>query len=352
MADINQLFRLVLEKRATDLHLSVNLPPMIRIDGELFETSMPKLSQFEIEQMLFGIISEKQRKDYLEFGELDFAYTFQNSCRFRVNVFKERGNISSALRAIPVAIPSMDAIGLPKSIESVLDLIVGLVLVTGPTGSGKSTTLAAMINYLNNKVYKHVVTIEDPVEYMFPKVKCKFSQREIGKDTQSFAAALKYVLRQDPDIILVGEMRDPETIMAAITCAETGHLVFSTLHTVDTAQTVDRIIDSFPGHQQNQVRFQVSMLLQAIISQRLLKRVPNGLIAAREILIATDAVRNIVREQKTQQIYSILQTSNKDGMQTMDVSIMNLFKAGLISRETAIANFKNKEDFKRKIIGG
>lgn len=350
MADLGQLFKFAIEKHATDIHLGINIPPLIRIDGDLLETSLPKLTQLEIEQMIFTLVNEKQKKEFLETGELDFGYTYQNSCRFRVNVYKERGSTAAAFRLIPVSIPTLEAIGLPKSIESVLDLIFGLILVTGPTGCGKSTTLAAMINYLNNKVAKHIVTVEDPIEYIFPRIRCKVSQREVARDTKTFLSALKYVLRQDPDIILIGEMRDLETTMAAITCAETGHLVMSTLHTIDTSQTVDRIIDSFSAEQQNQIRFQLSMLLQAIISQRLLKRTNGGLIAAREILIATDSVRNLIREQKTQQLYSVLQTSAKDAMLTMDQSIYSLYKSGLISRDTAYQNAKNKEDFKRKIM--
>jgi len=353
MADLNKLLKIVIEKKATDLHLAVNLPPMIRIDGDLIEIKQhPKLGQFEIEQMIFGIVNERQKNEFLETGELDFGYTLQDICRFRINVFRERGNIGAALRFIPIKIPTMEEIGLSKVIEKVLDHPTGLILVTGPTGSGKSTTLASMINYLNNKVSKHVVTIEDPIEYTFSKIRCKFSQREVKTDTNSFSSALKHVLREDPDIILVGEMRDTETIMATITCAETGHLVFSTLHTIDSTQTVDRIIDSFPGYQQNQVRFQLSMLLQAIISQRLMKRVPGGLIAAREILLVNDAVRNLIREQKTQQIYSILQTGAKEGMSTLDMAILSFYKAGIITRDVAIYNVKNREEFMRKISGG
>ncbi len=350
MPDLNALLRFAIDKRSTDLHLGVDLAPMLRIEGDLVELSMPKLTQFDIEQMIFGIINERQKKTFLDSGELDFGFTFQNSCRFRINIFKERGNIAAAFRLIPVNIPTLDAIGLPKTIEPILDLVSGLALVTGPTGCGKSTTLAAMINYLNNQVAKHVITIEDPIEYIFTKIKCKFSQREIPRDSASFRVALKYILRQDPDIILIGEMRDSETITAAITCAETGHLVFSTLHTIDTSQTVDRIIDSFPGDRQEQIRFQISMLLQFIVSQRLLKKTNGGLIAAREILIATDSIRNVIREQKTQQIYSILQTSAKDGMITMDNSIFNLYRSGLISKEIAYLNTKNKEEFKRKVL--
>ncbi|MBI4812063.1 type IV pilus twitching motility protein PilT [Candidatus Falkowbacteria bacterium] len=342
--NIKELFNTAVEKGASDLHLVVGLPPILRVDGDLiFIEGKKTIATKEMEQMVFSILSEEQKKRFVSSRDLDFGYELDNKSRFRVNLHFERGNIGLAARVISDQMPAMEDLGMPKVIYNLLNLSQGLILVTGPTGCGKSTTLASMINYINSNRCLNIITLEDPVEYVFKSGKSVIIQRELGSDMLSFADGLKHALRQDPDVIMVGEMRDMETIATTITLAETGHLVLATLHTYSAAQTIDRIIDVFPPHQQNQVRMQLSMTLASVISQRLLPKVGGGRIAAREILVNTPAVANIIRENKIAQIRTVIETGVKDGMITMDQDLKRLYKDKLISREAAQSQMNNPE---------
>lgn len=349
--DINDLLTITIEQKASDLHLTVGIPPTIRLHGQLVPMDLPALRNedtFElIGQLLEGrpVLAEKFR----EKGEVDFSYMANGIGRFRVNVFKQRGSWAAALRAITVTIPTMDELGLPKRIlQSLCDNTRGLILVTGPTGSGKSTTLATMIDYINNSRREHILTLEDPIEYLHKHKGCVVNQREVGFDTQSYANALKAALREDPDVILVGEMRDQETIGIAITAAETGHLVLSTLHTIGAAETIDRVIDVFPPHQQQQIRVQLANVLRGVISQQLLPRSDvKGRCVAQEIMVANAAIGNLVREGKNHQIYSHIQTGAQLGMMTMDASIVKHYREGHISLQTAEHFAQQKDEFKR-----
>lgn len=351
--DINDLLEIVVEQKASDLHLTVGLPPILRLHGQLTRMDLPVLGEADtcelIGQLLEGkpILMEKFR----EKGEVDFSYALQDIGRFRVNVFKQRGSWATALRLVGVDIPTMETLGLPRKIlESLSNHTRGLILVTGPTGSGKSTTLATMIDYMNQSRREHILTLEDPIEYLHKHKNCMINQREIGFDTNSYANALRAALREDPDIILVGEMRDQETISTAITAAETGHLVLSTLHTIGAAQTVDRIIDVFPPHQQQQIRVQLANILKGVISQQLLPRCDiKGRCVALEIMIGNSAIANLVREGKTHQIYSQIQTGTLTGMVTMDASLAKHYKEGHISLETASHYAQIRDEFKRLI---
>ncbi|MCJ7752076.1 MAG: PilT/PilU family type 4a pilus ATPase, partial [Armatimonadetes bacterium] len=311
---VDDLLRITIESRASDLHLSVGIPPTIRVDGELTQINAEKLTPTRINELIYALLTDEQISDFEESWELDFAYSVRGLSRFRVNVHRQRGSIGAVFRAIPVDPPSLDGLGMPEVLKKLAGRPRGLVLVTGPTGSGKSTTLAAMIREINVTRRRHVVTIEDPIEFLHRNEKSIIIQREVGSDTKSFTAALRHVLRQDPDVILIGEMRDLETISAAITAAETGHLVLATLHTTGAAQTVDRIVDVFPPHQQEQIRVQLSTVLEGIISQTLLPLADGkGRVCAQEILVATSAIRNLIREGKTHQMPSVLQSSAAEG---------------------------------------
>lgn len=334
--NIRALLEKAYEEQASDLHIIVNSPPILRIDGQLRPVGGYSLSRVDTENMARDLIPESLWENFIEQGEVDFNYELEGKSRFRLNAYHQRNSISIAIRTIPATIPTIADLNLPKTLEDLMDKPQGLVLVTGPTGSGKSTTLAAMINYINHNFSKHIITLEDPIEYVHQHIKSIINQREVGTDTKSFANGLRASLRQDPDIILVGEMRDLETISTAITAAETGHLVLATLHTSSAAQTIDRIIDVFPPHQQRQIRLQVSNVLQGIISQRLFPvREGGGRVAATEILINTPSVANLIRNEKIHQIQNVLQTSRAQGMHTLEMSIQSLVKNGTISYEIA-----------------
>ena len=345
--DIHDLFDLVAQEKASDLLISAGAPPILRIHGQLFRSRTDALTPEMTEKLIFDFLTDDQREHFLAHKELDFSLASGRRHRFRVNVYRQKGAVTAAFRPIPEKIPSIDDLGLPASVREIAHVRQGLVLVTGPTGHGKTTTQAALIDLINNDRACHIITVEDPIEYVHTHKRSIVDQREVGGDTNSFPTALKYVLRQDPDVILIGEMRDLETIKAALTAAETGHLVFATLHTNDAIQTVDRIIDVFPGHEQQQIRFQLSMTLHSIISQRLLPNVENtGRVLACEMLVNNTAVANLIREGKTHQVYSVVETSTRDGMITMDRSVKNLYNAGLISEEDALSLMKNPKDLK------
>ncbi|WP_407655298.1 type IV pilus twitching motility protein PilT [Candidatus Fervidibacter sacchari] len=356
---IDDLLKEVVRRNASDLHLCVGVPPILRIDGQLYRTNFQPATPKQTQRLIYEILTDEQIQRFESSLELDFSYALQDIARFRVNVYKERGCIAAAFRLIPRRIPTVRELELPPILEELATRPRGLILVTGPTGHGKSTTLAAMIDYINRTKSVHIITIEDPIEYLHTHKKSVINQRELGEDTRSFPNALRAALRQDPDVILVGEMRDPETMAIAITAAETGHLVLSTVHTNSAAETIDRIIDVFPPNQQPQIRVQLSMNLVAVISQQLLPRAPGaprnpyggGRIAAVEIMIANPAIRNLIREGKTYQIPSIIQTSAAEGMQTMDQALRDLYVKGLITYETAMERAHNPEELKKLIAG-
>lgn len=333
---IEILLEEVIKKKASDLHLQVGLPPMLRVDGALIPVNGTEpLTEETLEALVFAILDEDQKQILLKDKEFDFSFAFGDLGRFRVNAFHERGNLAAALRLIPNEILSIEQLGLPPIVNKFADYPRGLVLVTGPTGSGKSTSLAALVNKINHERATHIVTIEDPIEFTHKSIKSVIVQREVHYDTYSFSAALRSSLRQDPDVVLIGEMRDLETISSAITIAETGHLVFATLHTNSAAQSIDRMIDVFPPHQQPQIRSQLANILMAICSQRLIPSIGGGRIAAAEILVATPAVRNIIREGKSHQLEAVIQTGAEFGMQSMDKTLVTLIHNGTITYEEA-----------------
>jgi twitching motility protein PilT len=348
---VNQILVKVVEARGSDLHLTAGRPPMARIDGELMPMEgFEELTPSAVRDLIYEILSQKLRERFENNLELDTSHVVPNVGRFRLNVFQQRDSVGAVFRSIPFEILSLDQLGMPKSVRQFADLPRGLVLVTGPTGSGKSTTLAALIDIINTTKRLHIVSVEDPIEYLHQHKTAVVNQREVGEDTKSFSEALKHVLRQDPDVILVGEMRDLETIQTALTAAETGHLVFATLHTQDAPQSVDRMIDVFPAHQQQQVRTQLATTIQGIVTQQLLPRASGpGRVVACEILVATPAVRNLVREGKSHQIYNAMQAGAKFGMQSMDQALADLVKGGIISRQTAEERCANVEDLRRLI---
>ncbi|UYO75699.1 type IV pilus twitching motility protein PilT [Halomonas qinghailakensis] len=338
--DITELLAFSAKQNASDLHLSAGLPPMIRVDGDIRRLNVPAMDNSDVCRLIFDIMNEQQRRDYEEHLEADFSFEVSGVARFRVNAFHQARGAGAVFRTIPNDVLSMRNLGMGDVFERLAMLPRGLVLVTGPTGSGKSTTLAAMIDYINDHRFEHILTIEDPVEFVHTSKRCLINQREVHRDTRSFTAALRGALREDPDVILVGELRDLETIRLALTAAETGHLVFGTLHTTSAAKTIDRIVDVFPGEEKSMVRSMLSESLQAVISQTLLKRQGGGRIAAHEILIATAAVRNLIREDKVAQIYSAIQTGGNLGMQTLNASLAKLVKEGVVSMEDAQAQAK------------
>ncbi|MGH2454356.1 MAG: type IV pilus twitching motility protein PilT [bacterium] len=344
--DIHALLTTVIERQASDLHLKVKNPPILRVHGSLVALSAPPFEAAELESLIESMLTDDQRATFRREWELDFAYSVPGLSRFRVNVFQQRGAIGAAIRTIPMRVPSVTDLMLPPGVERFAELSRGLLLVTGSTGSGKSTTLAALINHINHHRSCHIVTVEDPIEYLHQDVKCIIDQREVGADTHSFGHALRHVLRQDPDVILIGEMRDLETIATALTAAETGHLVFATLHTQGAAQSVERIVDVFPPHQQEQVRVQLSLSLVGVLSQSLLpRRDGKGVVAAVEVMKVTPAVRNLVREGKTFQIPSVIQSGSRDGMQTLNTALRRLVDEGLVAYEEAAAHATNLEEF-------
>jgi twitching motility protein PilT len=343
----------MVEVRASDVHLTAGFAPAVRVRGRIVPMDdYPPLTPQETREVVYSILNDSQRKKFENQQQLDFAYAIPNVARFRVNCFFQRGSISAAFRHIPTEILSLESLGLPRVLEEFTRKPRGFVVVTGPTGSGKSTTLASMVDMINEEREEHILTIEDPIEFLHQHKRCIVNQREIGADALDFAVALKSALREDPDVILVGEMRDLETISTALTAAETGHLVFATLHTQSTAQTVDRIIDVFPPHQQHQVRMQLSVALQGIVTQQLLPTADgSSRVVAVEVLVPTPAVRNLIREGKSHQIYSALQTSASVGMQTMDAHLAQLVREGKITRDLAEQRASVPEELKR-LLGG
>lgn len=349
---IEILLEEVIRKRASDLHLQVGLPPMLRVDGALVPVGgYDVLSAEDVERLVFSILDQDQQQILLKDKEFDFSFAFGDLGRFRVNSFHERGNLAAALRLIPNEILSIQELGLPQVVNNFSEYPRGLVLVTGPTGSGKSTTLAALVDKINAERAQHIITIEDPIEFTHKSKKSVVVQREVHYDTYSFSAALRSSLRQDPDVVLIGEMRDLETISAAITIAETGHLVFATLHTNSAAQSIDRMIDVFPPHQQPQIRAQLANMLMAICSQRLIPAIGGGRIAAAEILVANSAVRNIIREGKSHQLDAVIQTGADQGMQSMDKTLVSLVQSGTITYDEGRTYAVDVGEFDRMMRG-
>ncbi|MDP2562373.1 type IV pilus twitching motility protein PilT [Psychrobium sp. 1_MG-2023] len=333
--DITELLAFSVKHDASDLHLSAGVPPMIRVDGEVRKLNVPPLDHKEVHSLIYDIMDDKQRKDYEEHLECDFSFEVPNMARFRVNAFVQNRGAGAVFRTIPSEVLTLDKINAPQIFRQISEKPRGLVLVTGPTGSGKSTTLAAMIDYINESRREHILTIEDPIEFVHQNKQCLINQREVHRDTHGFENALRSALREDPDVILVGEMRDLETIRLALTAAETGHLVFGTLHTTSASKTIDRIVDVFPAAEKDMVRTMLSESLQAVISQTLVKKIGGGRVAAHEIMVGTPAIRNLIREAKVAQMYSAIQTGMAFGMQTLDQSLSNLVNSGDITRQDA-----------------
>ncbi|MCC7121188.1 MAG: type IV pilus twitching motility protein PilT [Gammaproteobacteria bacterium] len=343
--DIGELLAFSVKNGASDLHLSAGLPPMIRVDGDVRRINVPAMQHKDVHDLVYDIMNDKQRKDYEEFLECDFSFEIPGLARFRVNAFNQNRGAGAVFRTIPSTILSLEDLKAPGIFKDISDYPRGVVLVTGPTGSGKSTTLAAMINHKNETEYGHILTIEDPIEFVHQSKKCLINQREVHRDTLGFNEALRSALREDPDTILVGEMRDLETIRLALTAAETGHLVFGTLHTSSAAKTIDRIVDVFPAEEKDMVRAMLSESLRAVISQTLLKKNGGGRVAAHEIMIGTPAIRNLIRENKIAQMYSAIQTGQQFGMQTLDQCLQQLVQKGLVSRVEAKLKAQNKDLF-------
>jgi len=348
---IDELLEFVVDKNASDLHIAVDLPPVVRIDGELKRMNYEPFTDRFAQAMLYTILHDDQIQRFEEFLELDFSYSLQKRARFRVNYFRDRGTIAAAFRLIPAKIPTIDGLGLPPILKELSRRPRGLMLVTGPTGSGKSTSLAAVINLINEEFAKHVITVEDPIEYLHHHKRSVINQRELGQDTLAFQNALRASLREDPDVILVGEMRDHETMALAITAAETGHFVMSTLHTNTAADSVDRVVDVFPPGQQEQVRVQLSNNLVAILSQQLLQRANQpGRVCCMEVCVANAAIRNLIREAKAHQITSIIQTHTSIGMQTMDQALKDLYQRGIITYEDAMERCVNRQELEKMLL--
>jgi twitching motility protein PilT len=343
--DITELLAFSAKNGASDLHLSAGLPPMIRVDGEVRRINLPAMEHKDVHRLVYDIMNDKQRRDYEEFWETDFSFEIPGVSRFRVNAFNQNRGAGAVFRTIPSKVLSMDDLGMGKIFKDISEYARGIVLVTGPTGSGKSTTLAAMIDYINANRFDHILTVEDPIEFVHQSKKCLINQREVHRDTRGFNEALRSALREDPDVILVGEMRDLETIRLALSAAETGHLVFGTLHTTSAAKTIDRVVDVFPAEEKEMVRAMLSESLQAVISQTLLKKNGGGRVAAHEIMIGTPAIRNLIRENKVAQMYSAIQTGAGLGMQTLDQALKNLVTKGLISPAVARSAAKVPDNF-------
>ena len=343
--DIAELLAFSVKHEASDLHLSAGLPPMIRVDGDIRRINVPVLDHKTVHELVYDIMNDKQRKDFEEFFEVDFSFEIPGLARFRVNAFNQDRGAAAVFRTIPSKIMSLEDLNCPAVFKNICDNPRGLVLVTGPTGSGKSTTLAAMMDYKNDTEYGHILTIEDPIEFVHQSKKCLINQREVHRDTLGFAEALRSALREDPDIILVGELRDLETIRLAMTAAETGHLVFGTLHTSSAAKTIDRVVDVFPAGEKAMVRSMLSESLRGVISQTLLKRIGGGRVACHEIMIGTPAIRNLIREDKVAQMYSAIQTGQAHGMQTLDQDMQDKLRKGMITKQDAMSRAVNKEIF-------
>ena len=343
--DIGELLAFGVKNGSSDLHLSAGEPPMIRVDGDMRRINVPTMDHKDVHDMVYDIMNDKQRKDYEEFLECDFSFEIPGLARFRVNAFNQNRGAGAVFRTIPSEILSLEQLNAPKIFEEISDTPRGVVLVTGPTGSGKSTTLAAMVNHKNDTEYGHILTVEDPIEFVHQSKKCLINQREVHRDTLGFNEALRSALREDPDVILVGEMRDLETIRLALSAAETGHLVFGTLHTSSAAKTIDRIVDVFPADEKDMVRAMLSESLKAVISQTLLKKQGGGRVAAHEIMIGTPAIRNLIRENKIAQMYSAIQTGQQFGMQTLDQNLQQLVQKNVVTRQEAMSKAANKDNF-------
>ncbi len=341
--DIGELLAFSVKNGASDLHLSAGLPPMIRVDGDIRRINVPPLDHKEVHDMVYDIMNDKQRKDYEEFMECDFSFEVPGLARFRVNAFNHNRGAGAVFRTIPSEILSLEQLNAPQMFKDISDYPRGVVLVTGPTGSGKSTTLAAMVNHKNESEYGHILTVEDPIEFVHESKKCLINQREVHRDTLGFNEALRSALREDPDVILVGELRDLETIRLALSAAETGHLVFGTLHTSSAAKTIDRVVDVFPAAEKDMIRAMLSESLRAVISQTLLKKKGGGRVAAHEIMIGTPAIRNLIRENKIAQMYSAIQTGQQFGMQTLDQNLQQLVQKGVVDRTEAMSKAANKD---------
>ncbi len=344
--DITELLAFGVKHKASDVHLSGGLPPMIRVDGDIRRINIPPLEHKQVHALIYDIMNDKQRKDYEEFLETDFSFEIPGLARFRVNAFNQDRGAAGVFRTIPTKILTLEDLNCPNSFKEIINVPRGLVLVTGPTGSGKSTTLAALMDHKNDNEYSHILTIEDPIEFVHQSKKCLINQREVHRDTHGFSEALRSALREDPDAILVGEMRDLETIRLALTAAETGHLVFGTLHTSSAAKTIDRIIDVFPAAEKSMVRSMLSESLRSVIAQTLLKKVGGGRIAAWEIMVGTPAIRNLIREDKVAQMYSAIQTGQAYGMQTLDQHLQDLVSRGLVTKADARMRAVNKDSFR------
>ncbi len=343
--DINRLLQVMVDKNASDLHLTVGSPPQIRIDGSLYPIKVPPLTPADTQRLTYSVLNEKQIARFEQYNEIDLSFQWRNQTRFRANFFRQRGSVAGAIRQIPSKILSLDMLGLPPALGSIIDRPRGLILVTGPTGSGKSTTLASMVDAINTRRRSHIITIEDPIEYLHKHKSCIVNQREIGTDTADFSGALKYIMRQDPDVVLVGEIRDRETMETALALSETGHLVMSTLHTNGAVQTIHRVMDFFPADQQDRVRTQLSFVIEGILSQQLLRRVDGGRVVAVELMIPNAAIRNLIREGKAHQIYSQMQMGQtKFGQQTMNQSLLKLYEEGVITRDDAVARAGDLEE--------
>ena len=343
--DIGELLAFSVKNGASDLHLSAGLPPMIRVDGDVRRINVPSMDHKDVHDMVYDIMNDKQRKDYEEFLECDFSFEVPKLARFRVNAANQNRGAFAVFRTIPSDIKSLEELNCPKIFQDISDYPRGVVLVTGPTGSGKSTTLAAMVNHKNESEYGHILTVEDPIEFVHTSKKCLINQREVHRDTLGFNEALRSALREDPDVILVGEMRDLETIRLALSAAETGHLVFGTLHTSSAANTIDRVVDVFPAAEKDMIRAMLSESLRAVISQTLLKKKGGGRAAAHEIMIGTPAIRNLIRENKIAQMYSAIQTGQAFGMQTLDQNLKQMVDKGVVTRDDARSKAANKDNF-------
>lgn len=352
MANLHELLKVMMERKASDLHITTGSPPQVRVDGELVQLDHPPLTPVETKQLCYSILTDVQKQKFEEESELDLSFGVKGLSRFRANIFMQRGAVAAAFRAIPFQIKTTQELGLPPVINELSKRPRGLVLVTGPTGSGKSTTLAAMIDKINTETHGHIITVEDPIEFLHPHKGCLVNQREVGADTKSFQRALKYILRQDPDVVLVGELRDMETIEMALAVAETGHLVFATLHTNSCVQTINRIIDVFPANHQPQVRAQLSFVLEGVLSQTLVSKIGGGRALALEVMVPNAAIRNLIREDKIHQIYSQMQVGQtKFGMQTMNQSLAILYQKRLITLDDAMGSTSDPDEL-RQILGG
>ncbi|MBF0399174.1 MAG: type IV pilus twitching motility protein PilT [Magnetococcales bacterium] len=344
--EISELLAFGVKNGASDLHLSAGMPPLIRVDGDIRRINVPDLEHDQVHAFIYDIMNDKQRKEYEEFFEADFSFEIPGLARFRVNAFNQNRGAAAVFRTIPSTILTLEQLAAPAILQEFAELPRGLVLVTGPTGSGKSTTLAAMVDHKNKNEYGHILTLEDPIEFVHQSQKCLINQREVHRDTKSFEAALRSALREDPDVIMVGEMRDLETIRLALSAAETGHLVFGTLHTTSAAKTIDRLVDVFPAAEKDMIRTMLSESLRAVVSQNLLKRKGGGRVAAHEIMVGTPAIRNLIRENKVAQMYSSIQTGRKMGMQTLEQCLQELVASGLITKEMA----REKANIKESIV--